>query len=100
MAGLVRHPRLGGSRQDVDARVKPAHDEEVATSALPLQNEIAVTIHRRVPAGRHYGRRVELFDDGGTGELSADREALAVVDRRFHRIARGEEYTARAFDGV
>ncbi len=43
--------------------------------SCPFENEIAVAIDERVPAGRHDRRGVELLDDGGAGESDADATA-------------------------
>src|SRR5580704_17119804 len=42
-------------------------------SIFAFEDQIAVAIDKSVPAGRHDRRRVELLDDGGTGESHANR---------------------------
>src|SRR6185503_14785825 len=51
-------------------------------NAMPLSSH-----HADVVAGIDHGGRVELLDDGGPGELGADGQLFAAVDRRLDPAA-------------
>src|SRR4051794_25791737 len=60
------------------------------TLQLPLQNQIAISIHAPRPALRDHRRSIELLDDGKAADCGADVELVALVERRFDRLRRAE----------
>ena len=61
-------------------------DVSSITLSLAPHDQIQIGIHRGRPPGRHHGGGIELFDDGGAGELRPDRKPRGGARRGLAKL--------------